>query len=80
MRGGIDAPEVGERGSVYPHNIVRSLVNAWESIGQRAFKALAIKPSDGTLSQVSSRAWGAACHTPSHPETYPVLMIVQGVQ
>lgn len=47
---------------------------------KRAFKALAIKPSDGTWSQVSSRAWGAGFHTPSHPDTYPVPMIVQGVR
>ena len=68
VRGGVDAPEVGERGSVYPHKIVGTLVKClgvhWP---KRAFRALAIKPSDGALSQVSSRAWGAACHTPSHP-------------
>lgn len=35
MRGGVDAPEVGERGSLHPQKIVRTLANPWESIGQR---------------------------------------------
>ena len=60
------------------------LSGVWQILGvhrpKRVFKVLTTGQRDGTLSQVSSRAWSAAWSHTCPPSTCPVLMVDQRVQ